>query len=221
VTLSDWLGWCAAALTLLTFMARDMALLRVLALAANISFIAYAANARLWPVLTLHVVLVPVNVGRLLELFRYRRRVAQPNASLPSPLELTHPRSKPAPRALDTTASALIVVCCLLALASTASEAGPGSNHADRAHARAVESFRVGRFPEAYGRFVALADAGHAPSARYALWMCEQGLALFGKDWDCTPQQVADWAKTAGVLAPQIELHSYAAPAPAKAANKR
>jgi hypothetical protein len=221
VTMSDWLGWCAAALTLLTFLARDMALLRILALAANISFIAYAASARLWPVLTLHVVLVPVNVGRLLELFRYRRRLAQPKAASPSPLGLTHPRSMQAPKAPATTASALILVCCLLALASAATVASPGSNYADRAHARAVESFRVGRFPEAYGRFVALAEAGHAPSARYALWMCEQGPALFGKDWDCTPQQISDWAKSAGVLAPQIEIHSYAASAPAKAAKKR
>jgi hypothetical protein len=220
VTLSDWLGWCAAVLTLLTFSARDMALLRTLALAANISFIAYAASARLWPVLTLHVVLVPVNVSRLLELYRYRRRVAQPKA-LSSKLEVIHAMPKPAPRAFDANASALIVMCCLLALASTPSEATPGGTYADRAHTRAVESFRVGRFPEAYGRFVALAEAGHAPSARYALWMCEQGPTLFGKDWDCSPQQVADWAKAAGVSPPRIEAHSYAAPAPARAANKR
>lgn len=75
------------------------------------------------------------------------------------------------------------------------------TTHAERMHARAVESFRLGRFPEAYGRFIDLANAGHPASARYALWMCEQGLALFGKDWDCAPHEVEDWART-GVMAP-------------------
>jgi hypothetical protein len=69
----------------------------------------------------------------------------------------------------------------------------------DRLHARALESFRQGRFPEAYGRFMGLANAGHPASARYALWMCENGLALFGKDWDCAPHEVEDWARAAGV----------------------
>lgn len=57
------LGWCAAALTLLTFPTRDMHLLRMGALAAKLCFIAYATAAQLW-----HLVLVPVNVLRLREL---------------------------------------------------------------------------------------------------------------------------------------------------------
>jgi hypothetical protein len=61
-------------------------------------------------------------------------------------------------------------------------------------HQRALESFRQGRFPEACGRFVDLANAGHPASARYALWMCEQGPSLFGKDWDCAPHEIEDWA---------------------------
>ncbi len=73
---------------------------------------------------------------------------------------------------------------------------------ADRLHARAEHAFQQGRFPEAYGRFVALADAGHAPAARRALWMCEHGLAHFGRDWDCAPHQVADWAAAVGLAAP-------------------
>jgi hypothetical protein len=82
----------------------------------------------------------------------------------------------------------------------------------DRLHARAVESFRQGRFPEAYGRFIDLANLGHPASARYALWMCEQGPPLFGKDWDCTPHEVEDWALAAGVAAPLIAARLYAAP---------
>jgi len=82
---------------------------------------------------------------------------------------------------------------------------------ADRLHAKAVEMFRQGRFPDAYGRFIQLANAGHPASARYALWMCEQGPALFGKEWDCAPHEVEDWARLSGVPAPSV----LAGPAPA------
>lgn len=79
----------------------------------------------------------------------------------------------------------------------------------DQLYARALAAFRAGRFPEAYGRFVGLAEAGHPASARYALLMCEHGLALFGKDWDCAPQEIEDWARAAGVPAPRIGPQSY------------
>lgn len=65
---------------------------------------------------------------------------------------------------------------------------------AERLHGLALEKFRHGRFPEAYGRFVDLANAGHAPSARVALWMCQNGPNLFGSEWDCTPDEAAEWA---------------------------
>ena len=82
-------------------------------------------------------------------------------------------------------------------------------------HAKAVESFRQGRFPEACGRFIGLANAGHPASARYALWMCEQGMALFGKDWDCAPHEAEDWARSAGVAPaalPRIAVRQYPTP---------
>lgn len=72
----------------------------------------------------------------------------------------------------------------------------------DRAHAEALDSFRRARFSEAYGRFIKLAELGHAASARYAIWMCENGTALFGVMWDCAPQELEDWgavARTASV----------------------
>lgn len=71
----------------------------------------------------------------------------------------------------------------------------------DALYAQAMQAFRAGRFPDAYGRFVALADAGHAQAARHALWMCEHGPALFGSQWDCGPSQVEDWAGAAGAQA--------------------
>lgn len=105
--------------------------------------------------------------------------------------------------------------CGVLLLGAAVSHAGPvqpaPTALAERLHARALESFRAGRFPEAYGRFMGLANAGHPASARYALWMCEHGLALFGKDWDCAPHEVEDWALAAGVAVPQAAALPYGA----------
>lgn len=71
-------------------------------------------------------------------------------------------------------------------------------------YARALESFRQGRFPDAYGRFATLANAGHPASALYALWMCDQGVPLFGSDWDCAPHEVETWLRAAGPMAPRF-----------------
>jgi len=78
----DVLGWCAAALTLATFTCRDMLKLRLLALAANMAFISYGLSAGLWPVATLHLLLVPVNLRRLLQL-RQAAPVARPRRWAP------------------------------------------------------------------------------------------------------------------------------------------
>ncbi|HET7773427.1 MAG TPA: hypothetical protein VFK82_06345 [Burkholderiaceae bacterium] len=68
--LSELLGWAAALLTLCTFVCGDMRRLRMIALAANASFIAYGLYAQLMPVLALHLVLVPVNLWRLMHALR-------------------------------------------------------------------------------------------------------------------------------------------------------
>jgi len=72
------------------------------------------------------------------------------------------------------------------------------SRMSEKLHANAVASFRQGRFSEAYGRLINLADAGHVPSAEMALWMYLHGTTVFGKDWDSTPEQLRAWAQTAG-----------------------
>lgn len=105
------------------------------------------------------------------------------------------------------------VLGALALLGTTAALTSPAaaqSSLTNKLHANAVESFRTGRFPEAYGRFIALAEAGHPASARYALLMCQHGLELFGKDWDCSPQEVEDWARLAGMPAPYIGPRYYA-----------
>ena len=64
--------------------------------------------------------------------------------------------------------------------------------------ANAENSFREGRLPEAYGRFIALADAGHAPAAEVALFMYANGPILFGKDWDVSQEQLTNWSRLVG-----------------------
>ena len=58
-------GYLASALVPAAFCMRDMVSLRCVAIASNLAFIAYGVLADLGPVLVLHLLLLPVNVGRL------------------------------------------------------------------------------------------------------------------------------------------------------------
>lgn len=112
--------------------------------------------------------------------------------------------------------ASLGLALALLAVAMPATAAPP--SYAERLYARAVDSFRQGRFPEAYGRFIELANDGHPASARYALWMCEQGPPLFGKDWDCASHEVEEWARVSGVTPPQPAINQ---PIPLNVSQRR
>ena len=94
-------------------------------------------------------------------------------------------------------------------VAGVATTAAAPATHAERMHAKALELLRQGHVSQAYGRFVDLANAGHGPSARYALWMCTQGPEVFGKDWNCAVYEVEDWARLAGVAAPRLAARQY------------
>lgn len=65
---SDASGYIASALVLLTFCMTSMRPLRMVAIASNVAFIAYAMTAHLYPVLLLHSILLPLNVTRLLQI---------------------------------------------------------------------------------------------------------------------------------------------------------
>jgi hypothetical protein len=65
---TDFAGYLASTMVLLTFMTKDMRLLRVLAIFSNIAFITYGALVWLPPVLCLHLLLLPVNTLRLRDL---------------------------------------------------------------------------------------------------------------------------------------------------------
>src|SRR5262245_33048776 len=72
----------------------------------------------------------------------------------------------------------------------------------------AVESFRAQRYDAAYGRFIKLADAGHAQSAQMALAMYRNGASVFGREWDATPEQIERW--TTLIVLDEIELANIA-----------
>lgn len=67
---ADLAGWLAAVLTLMAFLMRSMAALRLAAIAANLCFMLYGAMSGAYPVLVLHLVLLPCNLQRLWELRR-------------------------------------------------------------------------------------------------------------------------------------------------------
>jgi hypothetical protein len=92
---------------------------------------------------------------------------------------------------------------------------------AERLHANAVASFRQARFPEAYGRFSALADAGHAPSAEMALWMFKNALAVFGSDWDSNQEQLTAWAQLARQPVPVMVARHHQQSVPAVSSRKQ
>lgn len=76
----------------------------------------------------------------------------------------------------------------------------------------ALTSFRGARFPEAYGRFISLADTGQAPAAELALWMYQHGPSVFGREWDSAQDQLTAWAQRAGQHEPTMvaRIHSSA-----------
>jgi hypothetical protein len=64
MTANDILGWFAASLVFATFCARHMVPLRALAIISNIAFIGYGYLDHLWPIVVLHMAMLPMNVTR-------------------------------------------------------------------------------------------------------------------------------------------------------------
>jgi hypothetical protein len=83
-------GYVGAALTFVTFYMKAMLPLRYTALCSNIAFIAYGYFSHLYPVLFLHLLLLPLNAARLLGLHALINRVRQ-DANAPLPIELLLP----------------------------------------------------------------------------------------------------------------------------------
>lgn len=65
---TEWVGYAAAALVFATFSMKTMVPLRAIAIASNILFIAYGYLHPAYPVLVLHVLLLPLNLWRLVQM---------------------------------------------------------------------------------------------------------------------------------------------------------
>ena len=90
----ELIGYLASLLVLMTFCMSGMVALRSVAIASNVAFIGYAALAGISPVLVLHALLLPMNVCRLLEAVRERRRDRAVVRGIPADLApTTKPRS--------------------------------------------------------------------------------------------------------------------------------
>lgn len=61
----DVLGYAASGMILATFAQRTMLPMRIMALGSNICFIGYGAMGPFLPVLTLHLILLPINLAGL------------------------------------------------------------------------------------------------------------------------------------------------------------
>lgn len=92
-------------------------------------------------------------------------------------------------------------VLALVAAASTAAAvalaAGVPQTDAERRHDAAARDFGAHRYAQAYGRFAELADAGHAPSAWWALMMLSQDQLNGSGPWSATPGQLSRWSALA------------------------
>jgi CRP/FNR family transcriptional regulator, cyclic AMP receptor protein len=67
---ADMFGWVAATLMLATFGCREARCMRPLAVGTNLAFIGYGLAAGLPPVLSLHLLLLPINLWRWWECLR-------------------------------------------------------------------------------------------------------------------------------------------------------
>ena len=74
--LSEVSGYVASTLVVFTFVAKDMRLLRTIAIFSNLAFITYGTIEWLPPVLFLHLVLLPLNIVRLAEIVTATRATA-------------------------------------------------------------------------------------------------------------------------------------------------
>lgn len=75
------LGYVASASVLLTFCMRTMVPLRIVAIGSNVLFASFGALAHIYPVLALHIILLPVNVTRLIQIQRLIRGIKAARSS--------------------------------------------------------------------------------------------------------------------------------------------
>jgi CRP/FNR family transcriptional regulator, cyclic AMP receptor protein len=62
---TDLIGYLAAVLLVLTFFMRNMVALRATAICSSLAWLAYGCVDALYPIIVLHLVLLPINSYRL------------------------------------------------------------------------------------------------------------------------------------------------------------
>jgi len=88
-------GWAAAALTFLTYYQQTMLRLRILGSLSNLCFIGWAFAFGIYPVLVLHMCLLPMNGYRLTQILRMKRKAAAAHTQAVSPLDWLRPLARP------------------------------------------------------------------------------------------------------------------------------
>jgi len=75
VTHAEFLGYAAAACVFVTFYMKTMVPLRIAGIVSNVLFIAYAYDLPAYPVLILHLTLLPLNIIRLRQMLNLIRQI--------------------------------------------------------------------------------------------------------------------------------------------------
>jgi hypothetical protein len=126
-------GYLASALVFTSFYMRRMIPLRVVAIGSNIAFIVFGYGTSTMPVLILHVLLLPMNVWRTIEIVRLTRRVeaaSKGNLSLdwlkPFMRSVHHPAGHPLFRLGDPADRLFYLVDGAVALEEIGARLGPG-----------------------------------------------------------------------------------------------
>ncbi len=89
--ITDYVGWFAAGLTMLTYSQKTMLPLRLSGISANLCFIVWSVSSGIYPTLALHSVLLPLNLYRLLQILLMKRRARDARTGKPFSLDWIRP----------------------------------------------------------------------------------------------------------------------------------
>lgn len=77
ISLIDMIGYLAAILMFSTFYMKKMIPLRAVGISSNIAFIIYASSSHIYPLLALHLCLLPLNTYRMVQMIRLVNNVRE------------------------------------------------------------------------------------------------------------------------------------------------
>jgi len=95
VSWAEATGWIAAAFTFGAYSMKTMLPLRAFAVLANLFFIAFSLTAQIYPTLALHVLLLPLNAARLVQVARSALAARQARGLPDEPLAVLLPHMSP------------------------------------------------------------------------------------------------------------------------------